>query len=63
MTSCGGDLTYEGEANNEITSLQKINASKTAGILNITLVSYTLSNEDKNMDVYILDLDQGAGLN
>ena len=25
-----------------------------------TSVSYTLSNEDKNMDVYILDLDQGA---
>ena len=24
-----------------------------------TYVSYTLSNEDKNMDVYILDLDQG----
>ena len=23
-------------------------------------VSYTLSNEDKNMDVYVLDLDQGA---
>jgi hypothetical protein len=23
-------------------------------------VSYTLSNEDKNMDVYILDLDQGG---
>jgi hypothetical protein len=25
-----------------------------------TSVSYTLSNEDKNMDVYILDLDQGG---
>jgi len=25
-----------------------------------TSVSYTLSNEDKNMEVYILDLDQGA---
>ena len=25
-----------------------------------TSVSYTLSNEDKNIEVYILDLDQGA---